>query len=117
MPANKNQHYVPQFYQRRFSDDGKNVGVYIVDQLKAIPCAPIKSQASADYFYTSDTDKPENVEKVFSEIEGIAKKILQRLDANPRAPQSKEECFYLYVFTILQLGRTLSLQYKIHAIW
>lgn len=108
MPVNKNQHYVPQFYQRRFSDDGKNVGVYIVDQLKAIPQAPIKSQASADYFYTSDTEKPENVEKAFSGIEGIAKEIMQKLDANPRSPLTKEESFSLYVFTILQLGRTLS---------
>lgn len=108
MPVNKNQHYVPQFYQRRFSDDGKNVGVYIVDQQKAIPQAPIKSQASADYFYTSDTDKPENVEKAFSALESIAKEIMQKLDANPRGPLSKEESFSLYVFTILQLGRTLS---------
>jgi len=108
MPVNKNQHYVPQFYQRRFSDDGKNVGVYIVDQLKAIPQAPIKSQASADYFYTSDTKKPENVEKAFSGIEGIAKEIMQKLDAIPRSPLTKEESFSLYVFTILQLGRTLS---------
>lgn len=108
MPVNKNQHYVPQFYQRRFSDDGKNVGVYIVDQLKAITMAPIKSQASADYFYTTETSKSENVEKAFSGIEGIAKEIMQKLDANPRAPLTKEESFSLYVFTILQLGRTLS---------
>ncbi len=108
MPVNKNQHYVPQFYQRRFSDDGKNVGVYVVDQLKSITQAPIKSQASADYFYTSDTEKPENVEKAFSGIEGIANEIMQKLDADPRAPLSKEESFSLYTFTILQLGRTLS---------
>ena len=108
MPVNKNQHYVPQFYQRRFSDDGKNIGVFLVDQQKSIPSAPIKSQASADYFYTSDTDKPENVEKAFSGIEGIAKEIIQKLDANPRIPLSKEESFSLYTFTILQLGRTLS---------
>lgn len=108
MPVNKNQHYVPQFYQRRFSDDGKNIGVYLVDQQKSIPSAPIKSQASADYFYTSDTDKPDNVEKAFSGIEGIGKEIMQKLDANPRTPLSKEESFSLYAFTILQLGRTLS---------
>ena len=108
MPVNKNQHYVPQFYQRRFFDDGKNIGVFLVDQQKSIPSAPIKSQASADYFYTSDTEKPENVEKAFSGIEGIAKEIMQKLDANPRTPLSKEESFSLYVFTILQLGRTLS---------
>ena len=108
MPVNKNQHYVPQFYQRRFSDDGKNIGVYLVDQQKSIPSAPIKSQASADYFYTNDTDKPDNVEKAFSGIEGIGKEIMQKLDANPRTPLSKEESFSLYAFTILQLGRTLS---------
>ena len=108
MPVNKNQHYVPQFYQRRFSDDGKNVGVYLVDQQKAIPSAPIKTQASADYFYTSDTTKPENVEKAFSGIEGIANEIMQKLDACPRVSLSKEENVSLYVFTILQLGRTLS---------
>lgn len=108
MPDNKNQHYVPQFYQRRFSDDGKNVGAYLVDQQKAIPSAPIKSQASADYFYTSDTTKPENVEKAFSGIESIAKEIMEKFDVNPRVPLSKEESVSLYTFTILQLGRTLS---------
>lgn len=108
MPVNKNQHYVPQFYQRRFSDDGKNIGVYLVDQQKSIPSAPIKSQASADYFYTNDTDKPDNVEKAFSGIEGIGKEIMQKLDDNPRTPLPKEESFSLYAFTILQLGRTLS---------
>lgn len=106
MPVNKNQHYVPQFYQRRFSDDGKNVGAYLVDQLKAIPHAPIKSQASADYYYTSETNKPENIETAFSKLEGIAKELMEKLDANPRAPLSKQDNFALYVFTILQMGRT-----------
>ena len=32
----KNQHYVPQFYQRYFSIDGKNIGTYVVATEKNI---------------------------------------------------------------------------------
>lgn len=41
----KNQHYVPQFYQRFFSADTnyKTIGVYVIDKRKYIPNAPIKN--------------------------------------------------------------------------
>ncbi len=52
----KNQHYVPQFYQRFFSADAnyKTIGAYVIDKRKYIPNAPIKKQSSGDYFYSSN---------------------------------------------------------------
>jgi hypothetical protein len=32
MAIQKNQHYVPQFYQRYFSVDGKNTGAYVLEK-------------------------------------------------------------------------------------
>ena len=51
MPKQKNQHYVPKFYQRLFSVDGNTIGVYIPEQGKKIDSANIKFQASEDYLY------------------------------------------------------------------
>ena len=36
MATQKNQHYVPQFYQRRFSPDGKTIGSYVFEQNKIV---------------------------------------------------------------------------------
>lgn len=64
--ANKsNQHYVPQFYFRFFSKDGKRISVLNRKSGKLIEFAPIKGQASKSYFYGEG-----DVEQTLSEIEG-----------------------------------------------
>lgn len=47
----KNQHYVPQFYLRKFSKDGKRICLFNLEKEKLIPHAPLKHQCSRDYFY------------------------------------------------------------------
>lgn len=108
MATQKNQHYVPQFYQRYFSVDGKTIGSYVLRSRKKIDKAPIKTQASEDYLYTNDTTNPDNTEKKLGDIEKTAAAVLGKVIDNPRAKISKEEGFVIYVFTLLQLGRTIA---------
>lgn len=103
MPQNKNQHYVPQFYQRYFSDDEANTGVYILKAKKYLPNSAIKHQASADYFYSKDLI----IEKGLSIAEGMVKEVFDALIANPRRRLNKKQQEAIYCNTILQMGRTL----------
>ena len=98
----KNQHYVPQFYLRYFSVDKKNVGTYILESEQNIPSAPIKGQASRDYFYSDNME----MEKILSNLESCAKKVLDKIIAAPTEPLSKEDKNTLFDFTVIQLGRT-----------
>ena len=98
----KNQHYVPQFYQRNFSNDDKNIGAYVLEKSKYIPTAPIKTQSSGDYFY-SDNMK---IEKTLGSIEGMANVVIKKILEAPLEKLSKEDEYTLYVFTMLQAGRT-----------
>lgn len=100
----KNQHYVPQFYQRNFSVNGKTIGAYIADKDKTIPQAPIKHQASADYFYSENM----KIEGALSDMEGLASAIIDKVIGNPKLTLTQEEAYTLYVFTMIQLGRTLT---------
>lgn len=76
MTAGKNHHYVPQFYFRRFSRDGKSVCCLIRSNGRVLPNASIKGQASRTLFY-GDAE----VEKTLSQIEGICSSALRALDA------------------------------------
>jgi len=76
----KNQHYVPQFYLRYFSVDKKNVGAYILKSGKNIPSAPIKGQASRDYFYSDNME--------MEKVEGIAIEEKKELTANVHSVES-----------------------------
>ena len=99
----KNQHYVPQFYLRNFSVDKKNVGAYILLKSgKNIPSAPIKGQASRDYFYSDDME----MENALGDLEACAKKVIDKIIAAPTEPLSKEDKDTLFDFTVIQLGRT-----------
>lgn len=100
----KNQHYVPQFYQRYFSIDNKNVGVYVVSSDKNIPSAPIKSQSSGDYFYSENM----KIEHALGKMEELSKSVIDKIIANPKVRLTKEELYTLYVFTMMQEGRTLA---------
>lgn len=50
----KNQHYVPQFYLRNFSEDGHGIRTFNLSSGKLIPHAKLKCQCSKDYFYGED---------------------------------------------------------------
>ena len=98
----KNQHYVPQFYQRNFSVDGKTIGAYILGQDKYVPNAAIKHQASSDYFYSSNM----KVEEALGGLESLASKAIEEIKKEPRDKMQGEDQMALFVYTMLQIGRT-----------
>ncbi|MFD1527588.1 MULTISPECIES: DUF4238 domain-containing protein [Halobacteriales] len=65
MPEYRNQHYVPQFYLTRFSDDGDRINLYNVQAQQEFN-EPISRVCSRSYFYSDDTD----VEIAIGQIEG-----------------------------------------------
>lgn len=100
----KNQHYVPQFYQRYFSNDDKNIGTFVINSDKNILSAPIKNQSSGDYFYSENM----KIEHALGGLEGLAKSVIDKIISNPKERLTKEERYTLYVFTMMQNGRTLA---------
>ncbi|HEX2983013.1 MAG TPA: DUF4238 domain-containing protein, partial [Ignavibacteriales bacterium] len=62
MAERKNQHFVPQFYLRNFSENKKSLCDYNLSNNKYIKNASIKDMASQNYFYGKD----ENIEKLLS---------------------------------------------------
>jgi hypothetical protein len=104
MSDRKNHHFVPQFYFRRFSADGKSVCVITKATGKLIAHAPIKSQASKNNFYGS----PE-IENVLGEIEGECSATLRALTSlsDPSALDD-EDVSRLLLYIALQRSRTMT---------
>lgn len=63
MAENANQHYVPQFYFRYFSDNGRSINVILKDAGNTVPNASIKGQASKRYFY-GDSSAEERMKRL-----------------------------------------------------
>ena len=78
MPQNKKQHYVPQFYLRRYSKDGKSINIWNISNEKKIESANLKNQCYRNYFYGKD----KAFEESLSYIEGQAARILHTIEAN-----------------------------------
>ena len=80
----------------------KNVGVYILKSGKNIPSAPIKGQASEDYFYSDN----EEIEKTLGDLERRAVSVINRIIAAPMESLGEEDKGTLFLFTVIQRGRT-----------
>jgi len=53
---NKKHHYVPLFYLKRFSPDGKSINLYNLRSTRTIYKAKLKNQCYSDYFYGKEPD-------------------------------------------------------------
>ena len=105
MPNNKNQHFVPQFYLRNFSRDEKTVGTAIhidTPNPQVQYEAPIKSQASQNYYYTADT----SIEKDFNLIEKPASVLIYRIINEPNVILNGNETYLLKHYIYFQHIRT-----------
>ena len=56
MAQNKNQHYIPKFYFKQFSQNGKTICVFNISKELSIENAPITGQCSKDYFYSKNIE-------------------------------------------------------------
>ena len=73
----KNNHYVPQFYLRLFSNDlrKRSVGAYIFGANKFVKTASIANMAQKDYLYGKDQE----LENILIGLEGIWSKAINKL--------------------------------------
>lgn len=98
----QNQHYVPQFYLKHFSVDGKNINIYNVSR-KGFYCGPLRTQCAKPDFYS---EKPD-LEKAFSLLEGKIAATLDRIMQTRGISISLMEYVELLSYIGLQKGRTL----------
>jgi hypothetical protein len=116
MSVVKNQHYVPQFYLKRFSRDGNRIHVYDKVEKKSFTSS-VSNVASAKYFYDlapnpNGPDDVQVVEQGLAAIEGECaaafKALLVELEQTNRCdlsvPERKRTLAY---FISLQFCRTL----------
>lgn len=102
MMENKYQHYVPRFYLRNFSNNGKSIGTYIFSQRKYVADAPIKKVCGRDYLYGEDL----HIEKWFQGLEGKWAEIVGKILSTGKMNLDSEEWTYLLMFVYLSDVRT-----------
>lgn len=103
MAEKKNHHFVPQSYQRLFSNDGKSIGVYNIKKNLLINQSSIKHTMSKDYFYS----KNQNVEDALAEIERLCMLAFHKLDNNNDYNLHEVERLNILTYVMMQLGRTV----------
>lgn len=100
MPEYKKQHYVPKMYLKLFSKDGKTIEqITLTDTLHRN--VPIANLCQKKYMYSKNPD----MEKIFSEIEGLTHKTLNKLLQEEKI--NFKEYAYLLSYIGFQRGRTL----------
>ena len=99
---NKYQHFVPKFYLRNFSNNGKSIGSYVFSNHKYIADAPIRKICGRDYLYGEDLE----IEKWFANLEGIWATIIKRIINESTLSINDEEYTYLLMLIYLSEART-----------
>lgn len=105
MTIKKDQHYVPRFYLRYFSDTkGKRtVGIFNINKEIFIPNGSIKNQACSTYFYGKDRKIEENLSIIEENCAAIISKILKTKNL---PTYGSEEHLLLLIFVISLSSRT-----------
>ena len=94
----KYQHFVPQFYLKNFSANGKSIGGYLLKEHKFVRHMPIKDICGRDYLYGEDL----KLEKWFSGLEGEWASLLRKIiDQVSLSSLSDEEWVLLFMFIYL----------------
>lgn len=117
MPTQKNQHFVPQFYQRFFSSDNKTIASYLIKD-KKIVLSPIKSTASKDYMYSINGEEKDGAdfEQVLSLLESHISETIKYVVANPIQRLDGYHRFWLLFSALLQEGRTDLSSYNLQTV-
>ena len=103
MAQNKKHHYVPRFYLKRFSPDGKSINIWNLSSSRKILSANLKNQCYRSYFYGKELD----VEKSLGDLEGAAASLFRLIDEHGTPPPHGSFSHQLLVLsTLMQYGRT-----------
>ena len=98
---NKYHHYVPKFYLRNFSENGKSIGGYVLKDRIFVAHVPIKDICGRDYLYGEDL----KLEKWFGKLESKWAVILKKIITQVSLSLSNEELAFLYMFIYLTDAR------------
>lgn len=103
MSNNKKHHYVPRFYLKRFSKDGKSICLYNLKSERKIINANLKNQCYKNHFYGED----QLIEHELSGIEGAFAALLRKIgDIGRPPPPYGSDHLLLLLFVAIQYGRT-----------
>jgi hypothetical protein len=93
-PKKKNQHYVPRFYLKNFSDsDKRTINLFNVKNQECRLGASLKNQCYEPYFY----DKEGGIEDVLGWLEDKASKIIRNIILTETLPDKiTQEFGYLF---------------------
>jgi hypothetical protein len=101
MSEYKNQHFVPQFYFRQFTE-GERINLHNIGA-SINASEPIKNVCSRDYFYSENTD----IEKSFSKIEGKWAEIIGEVEQQKSLKTlSEQDRLFFRWFILFQELRT-----------
>ena len=102
----KKQHFVPQFYLKSFSADGRCVMLYNIERKYLVEKTAIRSQCYSDYFYGTD-----GIEQLLSNLESLAAKMFREVkEVGPVALMGGQHHILLPIFVMVLLHRTLAFQ-------
>jgi uncharacterized surface protein with fasciclin (FAS1) repeats len=104
MPEKQNQHYVPQYYFRFFSEDKKSICMLLKSNGKIIKSTPIDTQSSKNNFY-GDVSVESRITEFDTKYSANHSIILKQKDLNKT---SEEQIEYLMENIQFQRLRTLS---------
>jgi len=104
----KNQHFVPQFFQRFFSyeNNGKTIGMFNTKSNLFKSQVSISSQLTSNYFYGQDGD----LESWLSNLESIAAPVFKEIWEKEKLPMTQSADH----FKMLHFMVTLDLRNPIH---
>lgn len=109
MPANKDQHFVPQFLIRQFSSDPRReskrkwVNLYLLQGKQLISRASIAGQCQKPYFY----GKNKAIEEALGKLEARIKYLLSNLNPETINHLSEDDLLEIRLFIYIQHLRTL----------
>ncbi|MDH6149441.1 MULTISPECIES: DUF4238 domain-containing protein [Paraburkholderia] len=102
MPDNKKHHFVPKFYLKRFSADGKSINAFILKSHRKILSANLTNQCYKEYFYGKTLD----FEHALGQVEGDAASLLRKISEDNTLPAGYNDRVALILYILLQIGRT-----------
>ena len=98
----KNQHYVPQFYLRNFSNNNKNIGMFRYKDKNYIPNSSIKSVAYSKFLYGEDG----KLEHLLSTLESKWAVIIRKILESDFHSITQEDLINLCYFIVISRTRT-----------
>lgn len=100
MSEYKKQHYVPVFYMKNFSSNGKTVSVFHMDEQVLISNSSIKSQCQEKFFYGNDLEIEHQYQKYEIKWSNAIRRVIEE------EPLTEETLDALKSFALYQRCRT-----------